>query len=487
MKKILFTLMAVLMAAVSNAQTVVTPPSEGEAWHLASGAFFAYTDEGWMNHTAYLPQTMQVAIDGNDIYIQGLAAAYMPKSWVKGTINGSIVTIPSGQFLGTDEDGNEYLNGQDANATSPNEPAIDIVFAYDAAAGKLSLDPKVCILESSKANSIAATYAYWEGLVLTKDEPTKPEAIVLPEGITVKDCAFTGHDDYWNSDITRSAQIAFDADTVYVSAVSEELPQAWIKGINKDGIVTFTANQYLGSYLSMTDYGSYNLFFSPSADITMQYDAAAGTLKCAKYTTADEIGIYDEVANAVWTLIADKAATPATPAIEEMEVVSRYGTTSIYVTVPLVDTEGNAIAGSKLTYSFIVEDAQGSQTPLTFKAELYTKGIETDMTEIPSTFADPTGYFQTYGDEHLIFLMQGNETISTWKRLGVKSTYTAGGETRSSAVNWFDVQNYFTGIATPQTSLKAKSQTDFYNLQGQKVSATKKGLYIKNGRKIVVK
>lgn len=485
MKKILFTLMAVLMAAVSNAQTVVTPPSEGDAWHLASGAFFAYTDEGWMNHTAYLPQTMQVAIDGNDIYIQGLAAAYMPKSWVKGTISGSTVTFPSGQFLGTDEDGNEYLNGQDVNATSPNEPAIDIVFAYDAAAGKLSLDPKVCILESSKANSIAATYAYWEGLVLTKDEPTKPKEVLLPEGVTPIDCAFTGHDDYWNADLTRPAQIAFNADSVYVNAISEELPKAWIKGIMKDGIVTFAANQYLGSYMSMTDYSAYNLFFSPSADVTMQYDAASGTLKCAKYITADEIGIYDEVSNAVWTQVADKAATPATPAIEEMEEISKYGTTSIYVTVPIVDTEGNPIAGSKLTYSFIVEDAQGIQTPLTFTAELYPNGLEADMIEVPCTFADATGYFQTIGEKHLIYLMQGNETIRTWKRLGVKSTYTAGGETRSSAIGWFDVQKYLTGISTPQTSLK--SQADFFNLQGQKIKSVKKGLYIKNGRKIVVK
>jgi hypothetical protein len=191
------------------------------------------------------------------------------------------------------------------------------------------------------------------------------------------------------------------------------------------------------------------------------------------------------VSNALWTEVADKAVTPATPAIEEMEEIIKYGTTCIYVTVPIVDTEGNPIAGSKLTYSFIVEDAQDNQTPLTFKAEFYPNGLETDMTEVPCTFTDQTGYFQPSSEKHLIFLMQGNETIRTWKRLGVKSTYTAGGETRSSAIGWFDVQKYFTGISTPQTSLK--SQADFFNLQGQKIKSVKKGLYIKNGRKIVVK
>ena len=480
--------MAIFMAAMSHAQTVVTPPSEGEAWHIAGGKFTAYAGEdyGWLDYTPYIPQTMQVVIDGSDIYIQGLASAFMAKSWVKGTINGSTVTIPTGQFLGSDEEGSEYLNGQDVNAQSASEPAIDIVFAYDAAAGKLSLNPQIAILESGKANSIADTYAYWEGLVLTKGEPTKPQEVLLPEGVTPIDCAFTGHDDYWNTDITRPAQIAFNADTVYVNAISEELPKAWIKGIMKDGTVTFAANQYIGPYMSTTDYSPYNLFFSPSADITMQYDAASGTLKCAKYTTVDEIGIYDEVANAVWTQIADKAATPATPAIEEMEEISKYGTTSIYVTVPIVDTEGKPIAGSKLTYSFIVEDAQDNQTPLTFKAELYPNGLETDMTEVPCTFTDQTGYFQTSSEKHLIFLMQGNETIRTWKRLGVKSTYTAGGETRSSAIGWFDVQNYYTGI-TPLSSDLNHQASNLYNLQGQKIKSVKKGLYIKNGRKIIVK
>ena len=75
MKKILFTLMAVLTTVMGSAQTLVTPPSEGEAWHIAGGAFYVYTGDDFTNVTAYLPQTMQVAIDGSDIYIQGLASA----------------------------------------------------------------------------------------------------------------------------------------------------------------------------------------------------------------------------------------------------------------------------------------------------------------------------------------------------------------------------------------------------------------------------
>ena len=488
MKKILFTLMAVLTTVMGSAQTLVTPPSEGEAWHIAGGAFYVYTGDDFTNVTAYLPQTMQVAIDGSDIYIQGLASAYMSKAWVKGTVNGNKVTIPSGQFVGSDETyGNEYINGQDANATSANDPAIDIVFNYDATAGKLSLDSKVAILESSKANSIAATYAYWEGLILTKDEPTAPAEVTLPEGVTPMDYSLTGHDDYWDTSISRPAKVAFKQDTIYVNSISEVLPDAWIIGIVKDGIATFAANQYLGAYYSGYSYTPESLYFSPNEDITMQYDAATGALTCAKYTTVDNIGVYDEVSNAVWTKIIDKVATPAKPSIEELEVVSKYNAVSVMVKIPLVDTEGNAIAGSKLTYSFIVEDATGQQAPLTFTTALYADGLDSDMAEVPCTFTDQIGYFQMINDERLIYLMHGVDTIKTWKRLGLKTTYTGGGETRSSEIYWYDVQNFFTGISTPQTS-NLKSQTsNLYNLQGQKVENVKKGLYIKNGRKVLVK
>ena len=487
MKKILFTLMAVLTTVMSSAQTLVTPPSEGEPWYIAGGAFYAYTNDGFTDITGYLPQTMQVAIDGSDIYIQGLASAYMSKGWVKGTINGDKVTIPTGQFVGSDEDGNEYLNGQDVNATSANDPAIDIVFTYDATAGKLSLDSQIAILESSKANSIASTYAYWEGLILTKDEPTAPTVVTLPEGVTPLDYSLTGHDDYWGASISRPAKVALDQDTIYVNGISEILPEAWIMGIIKDGIATFAANQYLGAYYSGYSYTPENLYFSPNEDITMQYDATTGALTCAKYTTVDNNGVYDEVSNAVWTKIIDKAATPAKPAIEELEVVSKYNAVSVMVKIPLVDTEGNAIAGSKLTYSFIVEDAEGQQAPLTFTTALYSDGLDSDMTEIPCTFTDQIGYFQMINDERLIYLMHGVETIKTWKRLGLKTTYTGGGETRSSEVEWYDVQNFFTGISTPKTS-KLKSQaSNIYNLQGQKVTSAKKGFYIKNGRKVIIK
>lgn len=486
MKKILFTLMTALVAVMSSAQTLVTPPSEGEAWHIAGGAFYAYNGDGFTDITSYLPQTMQVAINGSDIYIQGLASAFMGKAWVKGTIQGDKMTIPSGQFVGSDETyGNEYINGQDVNATSMNDPAIDLVFNYDATAGRLALDANTAILESGKANSIAATYAYWIGLVLSKDAPADPVLVTLPEGLTPMDYTFTGHDDYWDEAISRPAQVAINQDTIYVNSISEELPDAWIKGVLKDGTATFAANQFLGAYYDANSYTPQTLFFSPNADITMQYDAATGALTCAKYTTVDKIGIYDDVSHAVWTRIIDKAATPAKPAIEEMEVHSKYGFVSVMVQIPVADTEGNPLAGSKLSYSFIVEDAAGQQSPLTFTAALYTDGIDSDMTEVPCTFTDHVGYFQMANDLRLIYLMQGIETISSWKRLGLKTTYTGGGETRSSEVAWFDVQNFFTGIETTKTS-NNKPQT-FYNLQGQEVKSPKHGLYIINGRKVVVR
>lgn len=47
---------------------------------------------------------VEVGFDGNDMYVQGIYN-YLPKAWLKGTVEGNTVTLNSGQYLG-DDDGN---------------------------------------------------------------------------------------------------------------------------------------------------------------------------------------------------------------------------------------------------------------------------------------------------------------------------------------------------------------------------------------------
>ena len=64
-------------------------------------------------------------------------------------------------------------------------------------------------------------------------------------------------------------------------------------------------------------------------------------------------------------------------------------------------------------------------------------------------------------------------------------TVPAGGETRGFSITFKDDDNDVTGIADNKRETIANGR--YYNLNGQQVNAPQKGLYIKNGKKIVVK
>ena len=67
-------------------RSLVEVPSDLEpvTYYLQSGEYFESTMQGFMNATAYF-NTIQVAVQGNDMYIAGLFT-YEPDSWIKGTI-----------------------------------------------------------------------------------------------------------------------------------------------------------------------------------------------------------------------------------------------------------------------------------------------------------------------------------------------------------------------------------------------------------------
>ena len=96
--------------AVLNAEEeLVTPPASAqvETWYTIEGALYVNTPSGVQDFISAVP-TIKVAIDGSDIYIQGLAY-YFRDGWIKGTLNGTTATFASGQLAGEDDYGPEYI------------------------------------------------------------------------------------------------------------------------------------------------------------------------------------------------------------------------------------------------------------------------------------------------------------------------------------------------------------------------------------------
>ena len=76
-----------------------------------------YKDDSDVSGSVY------IGFDGSDVYIQGLST-YLPDAWVKGTLDGTTITFPYGQYLGNYGGSYDmYLN---------TLVSADVVFNYDA-------------------------------------------------------------------------------------------------------------------------------------------------------------------------------------------------------------------------------------------------------------------------------------------------------------------------------------------------------------------
>lgn len=139
----------------------------------------------WVMFDGYLNNIVQVAIDGDDFYLNGVDRS-LPDAWIKGKIGDGKVTFPSGQYLGADmeifyysyfcgaefsEEENEY--GDFVKVASYADSAI---FAYDAEAGKLTMERGYII--NSRPRELFALYFYDDVSISMqhRNPETAPEA-----------------------------------------------------------------------------------------------------------------------------------------------------------------------------------------------------------------------------------------------------------------------------------------------------------------------
>lgn len=402
--------------APRRAQGLVTPPESAvaETYYTASGQLLVYTgDDGWQDGT---PESIQVIVDGSDIYIAGLAY-WVEEAWIKGTIDGTTATFPAAQQIDEDESYPEWISG-----SNDGETVCDLVFNFDQEAGVLE-----CVttyIGECAAEDAFSVYAYWNKPTFTKEKPAAPEVVVLPEGVEAKEYVMTYDDG------STPVKVAVDGNDVYFQGMSQYCPEAWVKGTKgEDNTVTFPAKQYMGEYAGMTSYFFYN------GETVFTYDPETDT-----YTAEGQVfgalggQYYDgNYTNPVISPVTEKAVMPANPAITAL-TNGNYGW-YIDFNVPLQDVNGDPILASKLTY-IIYTDVEKEVAPLTFTPATHEMLTE-ELTEIPYGF---TEQYDIYANK--IYL---NDLFSEdWNKIGIQSIYYGGGETNATEIQWFDIKPYET-------------------------------------------
>lgn len=417
-RTLLLTMLSALFSIVAFAEddVLITPPGTAtvETYYTISGNFYIYGNQQWEDATADMP-TIKVAFDGSDIYIQGLAF-WFKEAWIKGTIADGKATFTSGQYLGADNYGKEYLVGSEDGHT-----VTDIVFNYDSTEGILTATNEY-IFENGKTDAVSA-YTFWNRPTFSKTPPPAPEVVTVPETLVAEEYAVS-YTDFDGHAAGSSVKVGFDGTDVYIQGFCATLPEAWIKGTMDGNTITFAGGQYYGKY------SSYELFLQDN-DAVFTYDEANNTLTATGLVYNQTGNSYaDYYQNPVIKKVKEKVATPATPTISAIKA-SGYGDVVRY-NVPPIDVNGDGLVSSKLSFQFYT-DVEQDINPLTFTTDYFSKLTE-DMTVIPYGFTED---YDFYNNE--IYL---NMPHSTWNKIGIQSIYTGGGEEKKSEIFWYTIKEY---------------------------------------------
>jgi hypothetical protein len=255
----------------------VTLPDGAEVtpYYTVDGILAVWNGDEWVDYTKKV-KTINVAFVGTDVYLQGLSYN-VQEGWVKGTLAGTKITVPSGQYVGS----GVYLNGM----SDEGDFEESYTFTVDNEAGTISADGLIAECNSPKETIL---YSYWITPVFSLTAPPDPR-VTPPAGLVTEDWTiaryfYDGGDEYPEEKVL---QIGFDGNDVYVQGFSYYSDymedENWIKGtLSEDGkSITFASSQYYGNYNE-----SYDFYFAAldlasetlASSVTVAYDAEAGTI-----------------------------------------------------------------------------------------------------------------------------------------------------------------------------------------------------------------
>lgn len=486
MKRLFSTILLTAAVMMGYAQTAVTPPADAtiETWY--STLMLLTPDESGqsLETNTYENEETKVAFVGNDLYI-AIPNPVNGAAWVKGTTtDGETYTFANAQFITTyqysaEESDDFYFCGYNGGKVS------DFTFRYNAAGNTLSLVNY--LLLNTKTDEVSF-YGYYSLIEISKTETVKEEPLEVPAEIQAKAVDYqmaateVEYDDNGSvagmKDITRSIKIAIDGSDVYVMGLCDLFPTAWVKGTLSDGQVTFPVGQYFGSYSTYPIYLC-GYTFNEFGDLTMTYDDttgqfAGGSSYMLINLSKTEAYPLEQFAGVYFNRVVEKAGTPAAPEIADYQFYENHGYGYIILDIPTVDTEGNPMVPSKLSYKLWV-DNNGTEQPFLFTQSEYEKLPDDAMftTELPYDFDDQYNIFR---GGSTIYVYQD---LSQYKRVGVQTIYRGGGEEHSSEIVWTDLSTL--GISTVSGSADVVSEK-LFDMQGRPVAAGTKGLVLRQQR-----
>ena len=485
MKKI-FLLSFMLMAAFCSMKAqeerpmVQTAPGEEKLYNAEFMAFHDLFDPGTLlDNLCY-----KINFDGNKAYIFNLFSVEDPSiEYVVCDFNDNKISIPTGfvyrDFGYASAFVKRYYKDSEGNWTMDNDNN-PVVWNVDADGNIKSADADVMlglvtIYDGEEDDPWIS--ALFSNFVL---QPASISNLELPDNVTdiqsYRRYVNYEYDETW---INNVVEVAKDGNDFYFKGLyADPEPMSfncWIKGTLEGNIITVPNNQLVGADLSgyfvynaKTD-GEFSILEDP---VQFTYDAENNKMTTQDWllTTIQGTMPYLYFPEPELTLFELVEAIPAEPVFVMLsdDHYDWFGTVNLVCLIPYEDVNGNFIDPERITFSVFLDNDE----PYVFEPSQYPR-----FTEPQSVFGfyDHNSYIVNTSSEgyqrHIIYL-----TTNDFQKVGVRSYYTVNGVRNESSIMWYDRNP--DGI---ENNLIEKEilNVETYDLTGNKVSDTAKGLILK--------
>ena len=444
-----------------------------------------------------------VSPDGKTAYFQNIISRAATGAWMKGNIEGDKILIPYGQLYYWFE-GNDYglklaevtMNG--AHTSYTVKDTGNAVFRIKDDWRVLELEGTSADLEKDNIVGLGLVYTdaydgewsyYMDYETVYTEEKMKP--VTPPEGLVTERYSVT-HGIYGHF-----VDVGFARDEVYIKGISDDyLPDAWIKGSldEETNKITFPF-QMAGSYqvylyyfmgvdiTKVNDYygGQYEYTLNPEqTDIVFDYDPETRSFwnndrALLVNNFKDSLDRFERFPKPMFRPYTEKAVKPADPAI--LQIDDRfwqygYKMSTVAISVPCMDDEGNFLDPSKLFYALYVDDDE----PYLLYQDEY-EGLPFDeVEEVPYLYTNEKSIFpKSMG----LYIYQNG-----FERMGIKSIYYGGDERHETGI-FYTVPNSLIGDGISEMKNEELKMKNYYDLSGRRVTKPTKGIYIVNGKKVI--
>lgn len=398
--------------------------------------------------------------ENNEVYIKNIISQYNINSWVKGTINGSKITIDFPQKAMEFQGSSYYVDLLSYDAQEqwylPKDGSHTLTLDYDPATNSISTPAGSAFALSDDIVALVDADDSWTGYADWNINISKMDAetVTAPEGLETSDYSATAEE--YDGSLVK---VGFQGTDIYVQGISYTMPDAWIKGTVVGDKAIFKNGQYIGP----DEQTGYHLFLVSAqgkkvwdndqgkivtqysladGDIEFDYDEATKTLSNGSTflvnAGTDEVFYLSAFTKAVIKPFTEVAATPSKPkklslnegGLEYYQNGWGWGVFSFDLNTK--DVDGNYILPEKLSYQLYTR-VNGEEKPMTLEAGEFIY-LDEDMTEIPFDFTENWDIYIDGSNRQVFYHVIGPEAF------GVQAIYRGQGEEHRSEIAWVNVQ-----------------------------------------------